>query len=118
MASFKSVLSALGHFLGKVFSPGNITIAASIADIVLPQFSALINVTASAIINAENAAIAAGQQNGSGEQKAALVVASIEAQYQAFAAANGIPVIPDNVRKYVDAVVAALNSFPAPTSVA
>ena len=114
MASFKSILSSIGHFLGKVFSPGNIHIASNIMDIILPQFSTLINVTASAIINAENAAIAAGQQSGSGEQKSALVLAAIEQQYQAFAAANGIPVIPENVKKYVDAIVAALNSFPAP----
>jgi hypothetical protein len=118
MASFKSVLSAIGHILEKVFSPGNISIAASIVDIVLPQFAALTNVTAQAIITAETAAIAAGKQGGSGEQKSALVIAAIEKQYQEFATANGIPVIPENIKKYVDAVVAVLNSFPAPVTAA
>jgi len=118
MASFKSVLSAIGHFLEKVFTPGNIAAAASVVDIILPQFSALTNATAQAIITAESAAIAAGKQGGSGEQKSALVIAAIEKQYEAFAVANGIPIIPDNVKKYVDAVVAALNSFPAPPAVA
>jgi hypothetical protein len=115
MAGFKSVLSSIGHFLAKVFNPTVITSAATVADILLPQFSALINKTATAVINAEVAAIAAGQQSGSGAQKSALVIAQIEKDYENFAAANNIPVIPDNVKKYVDAIVAALNSFPAPT---
>src|SRR5208337_3392902 len=55
MASFKSVLSAIGHFMAKAFSPNAIKVEASIADIALPGFSSLINATASAIINAENA---------------------------------------------------------------
>lgn len=114
MASFKSVLSGIGHFLAKAFSPGAIKVEATIADILFPQFSILINATASAVINAETAAIAAGQQTGSGEQKAAMVIATIQKQYEDFATANGIPVIPANIQKYVDAVVAALNSFPAP----
>ena len=116
MAGFKSFLSGLGHILGKIFNPGVIRSAATVADILLPEFSVLINATATAVINAETAAIAAGQQSGSGEQKAALVIAQIEKQYSDFAVANNIPVIPDNIRKYVDAVVAALNSFPAPTT--
>ncbi len=113
MASFKSILGDIGHVLAKVFNPAVITSAATVADIVFPQFSVLINATTQAIIAAENAAIVAGKQEGSGEQKAAMVIAAIEQHYQAFAAANNVPVIPENVRKYVDAVVAALNSFPA-----
>ena len=115
MAGFKSILSGIGHVLGKIFSPGNIKAAATVADILFPGFAGLINATATAIINAETAALAVGQQSGSGEQKAALVIAQIEKQYTDFATANNIPVIPENVRKYVDAIVAALNSFPAPT---
>lgn len=113
MAGFKSFLSGLGHVLGKIFNPGVIRSAATVADILLPGFAGLINATATAVINAETAAIAAGQQSGTGEQKAALVIAQIEKSYTDFATANGIPVIPDNIRKYVDAIVAALNSFPA-----
>ena len=115
MADFKSILSNIGHVMERIFNPAVITTAASVADILLPQFSVLINASATAIINAENAAIVAGKQTGSGEQKAAMVVASIEKSYADFAAANNIPVIPENVRKYVDACVAVLNSFPAPT---
>ena len=116
MAGFKSFLSAVGHVLGKIFSPGVIRTAATVADILLPQVSVLINATATAVINAETAAIAAGQQTGSGAQKSALVIAAIEKQYADFAAANNMPVLPENVQKYVDAVVAVLNSFPAPTT--
>lgn len=116
MASFKSVLSGIVHFLEKVFTPGTITAAAGVVDIILPQFSALTNATAQAIINAETAAIAAGKQTGSGEQKSAMVIASIEASYEAFAKANNIPIIPENIKKYVDAMVAALDSFPFPAA--
>lgn len=118
MASFKSVLSAIGHVLGKIFNPTVITGAATVADILLPGFSSLINATATAVINAETAALAVSKQSGTGEQKAALVIAQIEKQYTDFATANNIPVIPANIKAYVDAVVAALNSFPAPTTAA
>ena len=114
MASFKTILGDIGHFLEKVFSPGVIQIAASVLDIAFPALMPLINSTATAIINVENAAIAAGKQSGSGEQKAALVIQAIEAQYTQFANLNGIPVVPAAMQKYVDAVVALLNSFPAP----
>jgi hypothetical protein len=117
MASFKSVLSGIGHFLIKyIFSPQAIAIEASVADIALPGFIPLINAAATAIIGAETAAIAAGKQSGSGEQKAAMVISQIEQVYTTFATANGIPVIPANIKLFVDAVVAALNSFPAPTN--
>jgi len=116
MAGFKSFLSGLGHVLGKIFNPGVIRSAATVADILLPEFSVLINATATAVINAEASAIAAGQQSGSGAQKAALVIAQIEKQYNDFAAANNIPVIPEAKQKFVDAFVAILNSFPAPTA--
>jgi hypothetical protein len=115
--SFKSVLSGIGHFMEKAFSPNAIQLEAGIVDIALPQFTALTNAAASAIINVENASIVAGKQNGTGEQKAALVVSAIETQYDSFAAANNIPVIPAAKRKYVDAAVAMLNSFPFPTNI-
>ncbi len=116
MASPKSVLSAIGHFLAKVFSPSAIKLEATIADIAFPQFSFLINATASAIINAENAAIAAGVQTGSGAQKSAIVIAQMESAYTTFANTNNIPIIPANIKNFVDAMVAALNSFPPPNT--
>jgi len=118
MASFKSILSAIGHVLGKIFTPGNIQVAANVAEIALPQFTGLIQATASAVIKAEAVATAAGQQSGSGAQKAALALAEIEGVYQNFAIANGFPVVPENKQKFVDAIVAALNSFPAPPAAA
>jgi len=118
MASFKSVLSAIGHIIAKIFTPGNIQVAANIAEIALPEFTGLIQATASAIIKAEAVAVAAGQQSGSGAQKAALALAEIEVIYSNFAIANGFPVVPENKQKFVDAIVAALNSFPAPAEAA
>lgn len=116
MASFKSVLSAIGHVIAKVFSPKAIQIEASIADIALPQFSSLINLTAGAIINVENASIAAGVQSGTGAQKFELVASIIGQQYISFCQENNLPIISDSKKKFVDAIVAALNSFPAPTT--
>ena len=116
MASCKSVLSSIGHVLEKVFNPTVITTAATVADILLPGFTGLINAAATAVINAETTALAIGKQDGTGAQKSALAITQIEGIYTAFAQANGIPVVPENIQKFVDAVVAILNSFPAPTA--
>jgi hypothetical protein len=115
MSGFKSFLSGLGHVLAKLFSPGAIKVEASVADILLPGFRPLIDAAAGAIINAETAAIAINQQSGSGTTKAALAIAAIENEYNAFATANNIPRVPGDTQKFIDAVVAVLNSIPAIT---
>jgi hypothetical protein len=113
MSGFKSFLSGLGHVLVKIFNPTTIKVGATVADILLPQFSSLINAAAGAVINAETAAIAINQQSGSGTTKAALAIAAIENEYNAFAVANNIPRVPGDTQKFIDAVVAVLNSIPA-----
>ena len=90
MANFKSVLSDIGKGLAKFFSVavGVAVVAEPIIDVVFPGLAPLYNTTVNAVADAEAKAIAAGQQNGTGAQKLALVVASIEADFNAYAKAN------------------------------
>lgn len=120
VASFLSILSDIGNVLKKVFTAAT-TIAKDaepIVAIALPGISALYNLTVGAVIDAENAAIAAGSQTGTGAQKLALVVNAIEASYQSFATANGITYSPTQLEAWINAVVASLNSIPAASTTA
>ena len=119
MASFASILSAVGHGL-KVFFTGAVKVAVAaepIVDIAFPGISALYNVTVNEVAKAEAAAIAAGQQNGTGAQKLALVIAAITPVFQDYANQTGIPSAQreQTIINWVNAVVASLNSIPAPT---
>lgn len=113
--SFKSILSDVGTFLKKVFDGAAKVAAAAepIIDLAFPGISTLYNATVTEIITAENAAIAAGQQNGTGAQKLAMVVAAVTPSFNAYAAANGLP-IPTltTIEAYVNATVAGLNAIP------
>ena len=83
-------LDDIGHVLKKLFTPGAIQVEASIADILLPGFSPLINSAASAIISAESAAAAAGVQQGTGVQKLAYATSLFQTTYNQWAAANNL----------------------------
>ena len=92
MASFSTILSDIGHGL-KLFFTGAVTVAKAaepVVDILFPGVSVLYNTTVNAVAAAESAAIAAGSQNGTGVQKLAMVVASIENDFAAYAKANNI----------------------------
>ena len=117
-------LSSIGHFFKKVFAnPVAIKLEATIADIVLPQFSGLINSAASAIITAETSAAAAGMQSGTGVQKMATAVTLFQNTYNAWAAQNGLSQEPVAVQNILQNVFQLLNelqvvpagSTPAPT---
>jgi hypothetical protein len=126
MASFNSILSDVGNFFKKVFtSPITIGIEKGIdvfaqspraALVLSPAGATLLSRSVEAIENAELASIAVGAQNGSGPQKAALVMQQIEQAYNSFAAANNLPVTPASLKAFVDSFVAVANSFPAPTT--
>jgi hypothetical protein len=117
--TFKSILSDIGKGLQKFF-----TVAVKVGqaaepfvDIAFPGISGLYNATVNAVAAAENAAIAAGQQNGTGAQKLAYVVGVIEADFNAYAAANGIATPSQTViENWVNAVVAGLNAIPSSTA--
>lgn len=114
--SFKSILGDIGKGLEKVFHIGTevAEVAEPFVDAVLPGVAGLYNTTVSAVATAESAAIAAGAQNGTGAQKLALVVQSIEGDFNAYCKAQNLPVPAAGViENYVNAVVASLNAIPS-----
>ena len=114
MASFESVLSHIGHDL-QVFFTGATAVAKAaepFVDILFPGIGALYNTTVTAVAQAETAAIAAGVQSGTGAQKLAFVAAAIDADFKAYAAANGITYSSTVVENYINATVATLNALP------
>lgn len=123
MAGFQSILSDIGKFWKKVFTSPvtqgieNAALVFSetpLASILMgPAGASLMKNGIIAIENAETAAIAAGQQSTSPTQKAAVVAAQIEAEYNAFAKENNLPVTSASLGAYINALVALANSFPA-----
>lgn len=125
MASMNTILSDVGHFFKRVFtSPVTLGIEKGIdvfaqtplaALLISPAGAALLKNSIEAIENVEMMSIAAGQQSGSGAQKAALVMQTIEQAYNTFAAAQNppLPVTPKTLAAFVDAFVAVANSFPS-----
>lgn len=116
--SIGSILSNVGHGL-KLFFAGAVKVAQvaePFVDIAFPGIAVLFNTTVNAVAQAEMAAAAAGVQTGSGPQKLAFVVASIESSYEAYAKANGISYDAAKIEAWANAVVASLNAIPAPSN--
>ena len=115
MASFTSILSDIGKGLKKFFTVATevAQVAEPFVDVVLPGIAPLYNATLAAVVKAESSAIAAGSQNGTGAQKLALVVQSIETDFAAYATAQGISYNAATVQAWVSAVVATVNAIPA-----
>lgn len=105
-------LSDIGHFFVRVFTnPKALTLVAGLADIVLPEFSPLINSAASAIITAETSAAAAGMQSGTGVAKMATAVALFQNTYNTWAAKNGLAQEPAAVQSILQNVFNLLNEL-------
>lgn len=116
MASFKSILGDIGNGLKKFFgiAVSAAEVATPFVDVAFPGIGALYTATVAAAAQAEAAALAAGQQSGTGPQKLAMVVSAIEKQFNDYAAANGISnVTVTMVENWINAVVASLNAIPA-----
>lgn len=118
--SLKSILSDIGNGLKTFFTDADkvATAAEPFVDIAFPGVAALYNTTVTAVGNAETAAIAAGAQSGSGAQKLAAVVASIESDFNAYwkSIGNTTSAPQSTIENYVNAVVASLNAIPAVAS--
>ncbi len=114
IVTFATVLSDIGKGLKKFFTVA--TEAAEVSepfvDVLFPGVSTLYNATVTAVANAEAAAVAAGSQSGTGAQKLALVVKAIDADFQAYAKAQGIKYDSTVVTNWVNFVVAGLNALP------
>ena len=114
--AFTSILSNIGKGLEKVFKVGvgTAVLAEPFVDIAFPGIGPLFNAVVSEVAKAESMAIVAGQQNGSGPQKLASVVAAVDAEFKEFASSNNLPApTTEQIQVAVNAVVAFLNSFPA-----
>lgn len=116
MPNFKTILSDIGNGLKKFFGVAVVAaqVATPLVDAAFPGIAPLYTATVAAAAQAEAAAVAAGQQSGTGPQKLAMVVSAIEKQFNDFAAANGISnVQTSTIENWVNAVVASLNAIPA-----
>lgn len=116
MASFSSILSSIGHGLKKFFDI-SITVAEAaepFVDVVFPGIGPLFNDVVAQVANAEALAVAAGSQNGTGTQKLALVLQSVETSFNNYAKTNNLPVASAaQIEAAVNAAVAFLNALPA-----
>ena len=117
MASFKSILDDIGHGFKVFFEVA--TKAAEVAEpviaIAFPGISGLYDATVNEVVNAENAALAAGAQSGTGPQKLAMVVAAVLPTFQTYAVQNNMPTPTiATITAWVNAAVASLNAIPAP----
>lgn len=113
---FVSFLSHVGHFF-KVALDKALPFAAAaepIVGIAFPQLSGLYDSTVAAVAMAEQKAAAAAQQDGSGAQKLADVLAVIAPVATQQLSQAGVKVNSEQLTKYVNAVVASLNALPAP----
>lgn len=116
-----SVLSNIGNAIKKFLGVDvKVAVAAEpFIAVAFPGVAPLFNTVVTAVGNAEVAAIAAENQTGTGAQKLALVVASVESSFSAYEKANGIavPHTQDQITAAVNSVVTFLNILKAPTDV-
>lgn len=110
-SAFKDVFKWLGSANGqKVIGTGE-----AIAEVIDPGLTGIINIAnnwLTEIIKAETLATAAGEQTGSGVQKAAMVTSAVTPEILAFAQQHGLPVpTADKISAANTALVAFLNAL-------
>ena len=114
--SFKSILADVGTKIKHFFVAGEKIAQAAepFVDTMFPGVGPLFNTVVTGIGTAEVAAEAAGAQNGSGPQKLAFVVQSVEQSFINWANQNGYK-IPDQtqITNAVNGAVAFVNSLSA-----
>lgn len=113
---FKAVFSWLGSTKGQaVVGTGE-----AVVEAIVPGAAGAItlaNSWLSEIIKTETLAAAAGQQSGTGAQKAASVITSITPEVLNFASVNGLPTpTADQISTASTALVTFLNTLGAPVS--
>lgn len=118
--SFLTVLEKIGHDIVNVFEKAEPivkevqAVAAPIEAIFNPALPALINTGITAISNMEAVATAAGQQNGSGATKLALVISSLASSLGPTLVSLGVDptkVTSAQYTTFVNGLVAAANAF-------
>lgn len=107
--SFVSILTDVGNGLKKFFGVA-VNVATAVepfVDTLFPGVAVLYNSVLAEVAKAEIAAVAAGQQSGTGAQKLALVIQAITRQFPQYT--------PAQLTIIINGVVAGLNEIPAPT---
>ena len=114
---FKSILSDIGHGIKNVFTVGDTVAkdAEPFVDIAFPGVAPLFNAVVQQVGLAEASAAAAGAENGTGPEKLALVVQSIEGSITDYENTNNLttPLTQQQIEAVANAVVALLNALPA-----
>ena len=114
---FLSFLEAAGRDFKKrldVILPIAETAGEAAVAMFIPALGPIFNNTVHAVVVAEQAAAAAGKQNGSGAQKAAAVIGLIGPLIKVALEDAGKAADDAAVQRYLDAVVTILNIIPAP----
>ena len=120
--SFKSILSDIGTGIKKVFTAGDAAAkdAEPFVDLAFPGVAPLFNAIVQQVGLAEASAAAAGAESGTGAQKLAVVLQSIEGTITNYETTNNLaaPLTQEQIEAATNAVVAFLNALPASTAVA
>lgn len=119
--SFKSVMVTIGQDIEKVFNSKTfqtgVQIAESVVGLAFPALGPLFNVTANAVLTAEQNFAAVGQSSGTGSQKLASVISAAgNLITQGLKDAGVSNVTQTTVANYISAVVTILNTTPAPAA--
>jgi hypothetical protein len=115
MASFKSIMQAIGHDIKKAFDfimPWAATTGAAAISVYAPQLGPLYNATVQAVLTAEAKWAAIGKSSGTGQQKLADVVQSIGPLISQGLIDAGKPGDDAAVQRYISSVVTVLNTAP------
>jgi len=111
----QTFLQHVGSFFKDIFKVGTevAAVAEPIVDLAFPEIAALYNSAINAAMQAESAATAAGQQNGSGPQKLSFAISAIEPIALQWLSANKITMSTTQFQTWLSAVVDTLNMIPA-----
>jgi hypothetical protein len=117
---FKSILSDIGNGVKKVFTVGDTAAkdAEPFVDIAFPGVAPLFNAVVQQVGLAEASAAEAGAETGTGAQKLAVVLQSIEGSIADYEQTNNLatPLTQQQIEAVANAVVAFLNALPANTA--
>jgi hypothetical protein len=121
MASFKTILSDIESVLKKIF-PIATTVAVDaepIIDLAFPGYASIYNLAVGAIVKAEGLALAVSAQSGTGAAKFSMAVQEIEPVFvDWYTKQYGATPTLQTIENWLNAVVATLNTIPAPAAAA
>lgn len=115
---FVSFMKAVGHDIKKGLDfilPYAETMGETAVSLLAPSLGPLFNQTVAAVVTAEQAAVAAGQQK-TGTQKLAAVVALMGPLIKQALTDAGKPNNDTDIQNWINAVVTILNVAPAPST--